>query len=182
MEVSFITNPRCNEGPNLVPRRSSRKSKCQGRKPSVHAGYKIILHESRAFARVASYSDPGNKCNNECSEDKHQACHATNSRKILPLHPSTLDSLDSRLDRLSDRVGVLWCTTVGATVECCGTRQSQSTGVEQVKMAAVVGTWAFSFEAVELISGRLRAGSGCVDALESGINGKISNREFGSIS
>ena len=40
-------------------------------------------------------------------------------------------------------------------------------------MAVVVGTWSFSFEAVKLISEKLRAGSECVDALESGINGNV---------
>ena len=42
------------------------------------------------------------------------------------------------------------------------------------KMAVVLGTWSFSFEAVKLISDRLREGSECLDALESGVNGNQS--------
>jgi len=38
-------------------------------------------------------------------------------------------------------------------------------------MAVVVGTWSFSLEAVKLISDKLREGSECLDALESGVNG-----------
>ena len=40
-------------------------------------------------------------------------------------------------------------------------------------MAAVVGTWPFSLEAVKSISDKLKSGSGCIDALEVGINGNF---------
>ena len=43
-------------------------------------------------------------------------------------------------------------------------------------MAVVVGTWSFSLEAVKLISDKLREGSGCLDALEIGVNGNYSHR------
>ncbi|XP_068685283.1 N(4)-(Beta-N-acetylglucosaminyl)-L-asparaginase-like [Montipora foliosa] len=46
-------------------------------------------------------------------------------------------------------------------------------------MAAVVGTWPFSLEAVKSISDKLKSGSGCIDALEVGINGIENNPETG---
>ncbi|KAL9965284.1 hypothetical protein ACROYT_G029059 [Oculina patagonica] len=46
-------------------------------------------------------------------------------------------------------------------------------------MAVVVGTWSFSLEAVKLISDKLREGSDCVDALESGVNVIEDNPETG---
>ncbi|XP_015773888.1 PREDICTED: N(4)-(Beta-N-acetylglucosaminyl)-L-asparaginase-like isoform X2 [Acropora digitifera] len=47
-------------------------------------------------------------------------------------------------------------------------------------MAVIVGTWSFSFDAVKSISDKLTSGSGCLDALEKGINEIEDNPETGS--
>lgn len=51
------------------------------------------------------------------------------------------------------------------------TRPERTKKAKIAKMAVVVGTWSFSMDAVKLISDKLRKGSDCVDALESGVNG-----------
>ncbi|XP_067053316.1 N(4)-(Beta-N-acetylglucosaminyl)-L-asparaginase-like isoform X2 [Acropora muricata] len=47
-------------------------------------------------------------------------------------------------------------------------------------MAVIVATWPFSFDAVTSISDKLTSGSGCLDALEKGINEIEDNPETGS--
>ena len=66
------------------------------------------------------------------------------------------------------------CPVIRYFASVSGRFRSQLTRPERTKkakMAVVVGTWSFSMDAVKLISDKLRKGSDCVDALESGVNG-----------